>query len=262
MTWSLYFPPEPNGPQRAPRCPQADRVNLNFSTGFTVEFWTQKVDAGDDMTGRWVIAQDHSTELNWGVRYTSASGDALSLLVYETSGGNFHEREWTGLATSGIAWQHCAITFDGTAVTSGTQMQMYQNGVPMGGGTFVSGTLIANTFTPTGDLVLGGLDNISTELHRTSLCDIRLWNTVLSGATISGAQNTRLVGNESNLVGLWLQGRPSERFYTGATMFVDDRTSNTNDFVLQAADDIDQPEERSSFPPAHAMGVKIGRAHV
>jgi len=263
--WSLLYPNDQQDPTdpRAPRVP--DAASISLTGDFTVEFWLRKVGSHSGNTDRVIVGKDHSTNFQWLVRFNETNGDSIKLAVYETSGGTFHEREWTGLTTDNAdEWHHVAITFDGSAGAAGTQMELFLDSVSQGNGSAITENLLAGTFDSDGDLVLGGLNDATgvEELKGYALADVRLWSDLRTGTEIANNYLVEQDPTAANLVGNWLTGRPGQRLFpsaSGATVL--DRTSNNNDAPLPTGltDSEDTVRELELFPQGYTF---FGTDHV
>ena len=234
MSWSLFYSNNPSGP-RAPNAVRADLTGFNFLDDFTVEFWLRN-NGGAGKGGNHFIAEDHSTGTKWRVRADNGSGSRVSLEVTESSGGLVHERDWSGLdtGTAGL-WTHLAITFNASAGSDATQMELFQNGISQGGGSLTDGGLISGTFAADGSLFLGGLTEPAgdDEASNFNMFDVRVWNDIRTSSEIAANYLKKVSSMEPGLVANWLTGGATERLFPAVVgAEVVDLTVNGNNLTL------------------------------
>jgi hypothetical protein len=141
-----------------------------------------------------------------------ASPRQMELYVNPAANSLFFE---TGIAQD--TWFHVAGSFDGT------KTHAFVNGVEIGTGLTITGTLA----TPTNKPFYVG----SAALHNYftgSVDEVRVWNVARTAAQIARDMNFRLVGNEAGLVGYY-------RFDEGSGTTARDATSGANNGTLTNA---------------------------
>lgn len=177
--------------------------STQFRTTMTIECWCKTSDTSNQKATAVLVSRNTtggiSTDSQF-VLYIQSTGEIGFGITNTTNTGSYHST----LATYKDAnWHHVAITYDSV---SGVKI-IYIDGIMSRTDTVPSGFgLLSNNTTR--KLIFGsdafGVDSGGTDRQfRGSLSDIRIWNIVRSAADISNNYQTRLIGNETGLVGYW-----------------------------------------------------------
>lgn len=171
----------------------------------------------------WIDLESYPTDQIVIGRFDGTSGwlffiDSTGRLVFRGyNAGSTNSR-------SGVSYQsiplgqrvHIAATLD----MSGSASTMYINGgsIPVN---FITSGTSPTALIQAGNLVLGAYGS-GTDPFDGKIADVRIWNTIRTGAQIRDNMNQQLVGNESGLVGYFkLNGN------------FNDSTSNANNLTAQ-----------------------------
>lgn len=177
--------------------------STQFRTTMTVECWFKTSDTSNQKTSGVLVSRNTTGFLSASsqfVLYMLPTGEIGYGLTNASNAGSYHSTSATYKDTN---WHHVAATYDSA---SGAKI-IYVDGilsrtdaVPGGFG------LLSNNTNQ--KLIFGsdmfGVDSGGTDRQfRGAISDIRIWNVVRSAVDISNNYRTRLVGNETGLVGYW-----------------------------------------------------------
>ncbi|MHB8956341.1 MAG: putative Ig domain-containing protein [Pirellulaceae bacterium] len=187
------------------------------STGVTMEAWVRPVDTHD--SGHYYVIGTDNAGYDWSLY---RAGDRWQVL----SGEGLRD---TGLSVDFDTWQHVAAVFQ-----PGLGVRFYKNGqeavVPYIGYDSSDNPIAIGTNPGFGGRFQGSID------------EVRVWNTVRSGAEIRGSMNRGLAGDEPGLMGYW-------RFDEGTGTTAYDSSAQDNHGMLGGGNPANEPIWISSFAP-------------
>jgi hypothetical protein len=157
---------------------------LNGASKFTIESWTKFTNGADWAT---VFGKIASTTNRTAIQ-TLANGSVYVLLG---NGANTYGYTAAGTITTG-QWYHVAVVFDGTQTTNANRLKLYINGVQKA--LTFSGTIPATTGTSAPGL----------SFWQSSLDEVRIWDTAVSGANLLAWKDKALGSCHPNVANLKL----------------------------------------------------------
>jgi len=185
--------------------------NANFRpNAMTVEGWFK---ANADPSDYAVLATLNND--NWILYWSANSGadNRKPRIIWRNTTPTAFDIKDTTTRASGT-WFHLAFT------ANGTDLKLYVNG------TEVATTAASGTTKATSNTLYVGSDN--SGFRNVSVSDLRIWNVARTQVQIAANYQTRLAGNETNLVAYW-------KFNDGAGNTADDLTSNALDLTATSA---------------------------
>jgi hypothetical protein len=179
-----------------------------FSDQFTAELWI-KPNTYQDYEGAISYGMDGSTDAGFAIAYF-ATGWRFYLKTTDSI------PDWATMVSASAPaaqWTHLACTYDGS------MKRLYRNGNLMDEQE-MTGNIVWDSVA---DLYIGYFNSTSSNKYfEGNIDEVRLWNTVRTGAQIKGNKSINLQGNEDGLVGYWKADESS-----GTTL--NDMTSNQID---------------------------------
>ncbi len=130
---------------------------------------------------------------------------------------------WTWTASSFAPtlnqWTHVAVSYNNG------QIQIYADGLLVDS---INGSgAIGDIYPGQENLTIGGRQNAATQRFIGAIDEVRIWNTVRSGAQVSANFDQTLLGNEAGLVGYW-------QFSETSGLIAIDSTASGNNGLLGA----------------------------
>jgi hypothetical protein len=199
-----------NGDTAYAEAPNASEVNV--TNDWTIEAWFKDESSGGYFHfPRTIISKgdtitDREVPFNIGITFNALyiaekGNNQLAFMYYDLKGHR----------VSANAWHHVAVTMKGST----RQATIYLDGIQVMQGT-LSRTSIGNT-----DPVSIGRNGAPTGegMWQGKLDDVRIWNTVRTGAQISANYRNQLTGTQTGLVANWKfdEGSGSTAFDSTAT---------------------------------------------
>lgn len=177
------------------------QTGLDLSSTATFEMWVKFESIPGSGTAVDLISKDdQSAQRSFAVFYRNAGGTPrLEIIAFE-NGATYDYYSWNWSA-SVATWYHLAFTIDVTQGSSST-FEVFVDGVSQGNGTAQNASNISSIANTTAPFVIGA-SGAPSEYIDGKLDDIRVWNTVRTGAQISGNRSIELLGNEPGLVAYW-----------------------------------------------------------
>jgi len=194
-----------------------------YTSSFTIEFWAQRDDSGND---NYIISQG-KTSLNNGLNIGFTSSDVLAFSFW----GN--DLQTTNTYTD-HAWHHWACVYEYTSTTQIGKRYIYKDG-----------TLAAQDSSDSSPYMNSGKYTIGSyfgsKFFKGQLDEIRFWQSARTQEDIQDNMSVRLAGTETGLAGYW---RFDER--TGTTFT--DKTGNGFDATLTISSGNNADDMRRSGP--------------
>jgi hypothetical protein len=151
----------------------------------------------------WMKSSDNS-KIGTPISYsTSSVRDDFEIYNYNDFNPHVNNK-WpgtTGVSANDGNWHHIAVTW----ISSDGQVKIYKDGAVAYSGTLAIGEAIMGG----GSLVIGqeqdsvGGDFDPAQAFKGLIDEVRIWNVALTQEEIQATMNTRLIGNEPDLVGYW-----------------------------------------------------------
>lgn len=178
----------------------ADSASLSITGNITIEFWVKIVTAPSSGQLYGLVTKDDAgTNRSYWVDYYNNGGTKQIRAGISSNGsGNLVEVSFNydlGTAT----WVHISIPIT-VANPNATKAELFINAVSQGNGTPAQGgTGATSIFNSTARLIIGGYDTAGIYADA-KFDEVRVWNTIRTGAEISANKSVELTGSESGLV--------------------------------------------------------------
>jgi uncharacterized protein YjbI with pentapeptide repeats len=177
--------------------------STQFRTTMTVECWFKTSDTSNQKSAGVLVSRNTTGSLSASsqfILYMLSTGEIGYGLTNTVNSGSYHS---TSATYKDANWHHVAVTYDsvsGAKIIYIDGVMSRTDAVPGGFG------LLSNNTNQ--KLIFGsdafGVDSGGTDRQfRGAISDIRIWNVARSAVDISNNYQTRLVGNETGLMGYW-----------------------------------------------------------
>ena len=195
----------------------ANQTGLAITGDITIEAWINLESMPSTLaTNENVVTKRGSAVIGYQLDIISSYNDGtLRFIYWDNSSNSSQIRTSSAFLTSSELgdWIHLAIAVDVSAHTA----SFYKNGSSVS--STVDSTNASSIGSDSTEFRIGALGNNSNYFDG-KIDDVRVYNTIRSGADIADDYNCSLAGSESNLQGYW-------RFDNNGN----DSTSNSNDLT-------------------------------
>lgn len=179
----------------------ANSSSINTTGDCTFQAW---IYLASSPAGTYFIFSKGDSGLNNGqyrIGVVSAGGAGTALTAQFGAGNgatiNYHNVQLTA-SYSFNTWYH--VTWVWTAASH--KLEAFLNGVSKGTDTSGTVTTLGSTTTPV-EVGQSVFSSSNGNFFDGNLDELRIWNVARTSGAISGDYNSRLIGNESNLVAYW-----------------------------------------------------------
>src|SRR3990167_2123814 len=166
-----------------------DSTSLSITGDITIELWIKRASTGSFMTmvGKWSQAAGQKS-----YRVAFLADNTIRFNTTDDGTNDAINTNSTGTVTNTSDWVHIAVAFNATTRVT----RFYINAsLDTTSGAGSTGAI----FDGTNELAIGRSGDGTGTQFDGRMQDIRVWNTVRSGAQISASYQARLIGTESGL---------------------------------------------------------------
>ena len=196
----------------------ADSASLSLSTTGTIEFWIKFESLPASGSEMFAISKPGGFGIDYGVTFYNDAG-AMELEGSISNGVDKRDIFKWVFAFTTATWYHIAVSFN-SGNGSSTTFVAYIDTVDKGNGVSIVSQDVV-TIADSANALLIGKKSDNTAYLDGIIDEIRIWNTVRTGAQISSNYNIELAGSESGLAAYWpyniipspAAGGPSVRGY-------------------------------------------------